>query len=108
MNYAKELMTSSSFYTLNKALVSRYGFPTIGLLNVLIDADIMCSNKDGWFYQTTDSLERFTGMKRKAQSTCISELLGLNILFQLNQGMPKKRYFKINYEKLKVSFLALS
>ena len=100
MNYAKELMTSSSFYTLNKALVKKFDFNTAGLLSTLSEAETLCADEYGWFFQTTETIEKLTGMKRKVQTTCLNKLISSGVLLQENKGMPMKRYFKIDYMAL--------
>lgn len=96
----KQLLMSSSYFVLNKQIVKAIGIEAGFLLTTLIEASDGLSNEDGWFYKTAPSLEEETGLSNHKQSKIIDELTKLGILEQENKGMPMKRYFKINFNKI--------
>ena len=96
----KQLLMSSSYFVLNKQIVKAIGIEAGFLLTTLIDASDGLANEDGWFYKTSPSLEEETGLSNHKQSKIIEELTKLGILEQENKGMPMKRYFRINFQKI--------
>ena len=99
-NSIKQLLMASNFYILNKHLVKTLGIETAFFLTALVEADEILADKSGWFYQTIPQIEKMTGLTKHKQTNCINELLILGILLQENKGMPMKRYFKLDYEKI--------
>lgn len=96
----KQLLMSSSYFVLNKQIVKAIGIESGFLLTTLIEASDGLANEDGWFYKTSPSLEEETGLSNHKQSKIIEELTKLGILEQENKGMPMKRYFRINFQKI--------
>ena len=96
----KQLLMSSSYFVLNKQIVKAIGIEAGFLLTTLIEASDGLANEDGWFYKTSPSLEEETGLSNHKQSKIIEELTKLGILEQENKGMPMKRYFRINFNKI--------
>lgn len=96
----KQLLMSSSYFVLNKQIVKAIGIEAGFLLTTLIEASDGLANEDGWFYKTSLSLEEETGLSNHKQSKIIEELTKLGILEQENKGMPMKRYFRINFQKI--------
>lgn len=96
----KQLLMASNFYILNKHLVKTLGIETAFFLTALVEADEILADKNGWFYQTIPQIEKMTGLTKHKQTNCINELLILGILLLENKGMPMKRYFKLDYEKI--------
>lgn len=99
-NSIKQLLMTSNFYVLNKTLVKKLGIETAFFLTTLVEADEVLADEDGWFYQTVPQIEEMTGLTKHKQNNCINELTSLGILLQENKGMPMKRYFKLDYEKI--------
>lgn len=99
-NSIKQLLMASNFYILNKHLVKTLGIETAFFLTALVEADEILADKNGWFYQTIPQIEKMTGLTKHKQTNCINELFILGILLQENKGMPMKRYFKLDYEKI--------
>ena len=96
----KQLLMSSSYFVLNKQIVKAIGIEAGFLLTTLIEASDGLANDEGWFYKTAPSLEEETGLSNHKQSKIIEELTKLGILEQENKGMPMKRYFRINFNKI--------
>lgn len=91
---------SSGYWVLNKSIVKEFGIETAFLLSNLSEAESMMADEEGWFYQTSETLEELTGLSNHKQSLCINQLIEIGALCQQNKGMPRKRYFKIDYETI--------
>ena len=98
MKLIKELLMSSNYWVLNKTIVKEFGIETAFLLSNFAEAEKMMKDKNGWFYQTADTVESMTGLNRYKQDKAIDQLLEIFVLEKDVRGMPAKRYFKINYE----------
>ena len=96
----KELLMSSGYWVLNKSIVKEFGIETAFLLSNLSEAESMMADQEGWFYQTSETLEELTGLSNHKQTLCINQLIEVGALYQQNKGMPRKRYFKIDYETI--------
>lgn len=99
-NSIKQLLMTSNFYVLNKQLVKSLGIETAFFLTTLVEADETLVDDEGWFYQTSKTLEEITGLSNHKQTKCIEQLISLGILLQENKGVPMKRYFKLNYDQI--------
>ena len=95
---AKEILLSNNYWVMNKKIVKEYGVETSLLLSVLSEADNIFGNE--WFYQTAETIEELTGLSNYVQSKSITQLIKMGILEQKNMGMPRKRFFKLNYETI--------
>jgi len=96
----KEILISNSFFVMNKKIVKKFDADTALLLSSFAEAEIAFSDDNGWFFQTIETVEEMTGLQRKKQERCIKKLIENGILEQKNIGMPRKRYFRLNYEKI--------
>lgn len=96
----KELLLSSNYWVVNKNILQQLGLEATFLLSAMAEADKMLSDENGWFYQTMETLEEITTLKRRKQDKAIELLIKQKILLQKNKGMPMKRFFKINYDVL--------
>lgn len=99
-NSIKQLLMTSNFYVLNKQLVKSLGIEIAFFLTTLVEADETLADDEGWFYQTSKTLEEITGLSNHKQTKCIEQLISLGILLQENKGVPMKRYFKLNYDQI--------
>lgn len=96
----KELLLSSNYWVLNKNMVKTFGIETAFLLTNLAEAEQMMSTDDGWFYQTSDTLEDLTTLSRYKQDNAIEQLENAGILEKDVRGIPAKRYFRLDYKAL--------
>ena len=99
-NSIKQLLMSNGFYVLNKKIVKIFGIESAFMLTTLVESSDSLADDDGWFYKTAPALEEETGLSGHKQSKILEVFLLLGILEQENKGMPMKRYFKINYQKI--------
>lgn len=96
----KQLLLSSNYWVLNKEVVKLFGIETAFFLSNLAEAENLMSDKNGWFYQTTDTVEKITTLSRHKQNECIKRLEKANILEKNVRGMPARRFFRIDYKAL--------
>lgn len=55
----------------------------------------------GWFFHTREKIQESTGMSGQVQRTAQEALLEAEILEIKSMGLPRKNYFRINYQKLR-------
>lgn len=96
----KSLIRSSNYWILNKTLVQKLGIETAFLLTNLIEAEHMMKAKDGWFFQTIEKLEQVSTLSRYKQEKCIEKLRKEGLVDVEVKGLPAKRYFRINNQRL--------
>ena len=96
----KQLLLSSNYWALNKTVVKIFGIETAFLLSNLAEAEQMMSDSNGWFYQTSDTLQELTTLSRYKQDKAIEDLERAGILERDVRGIPAKRYFKLDYKSL--------
>ena len=85
---------------MSKSIVKLFGLETAFLLSNFAEAEKMMADQDGWFYQTSDTVEEMTTLSRHKQDQAIKHLEDLGVLEKDIRGMPAKRYFKFNDECL--------
>lgn len=96
----KQLLLSTNYWVLPKNLVQIFGLETAFLLSNFAEAETMMQDKEGWFYQTSEKVEEMTTLSRHKQDQCIKQLEEMKVLEKDVRGMPAKRYFRINYDRL--------
>lgn len=104
----KQLLLTNNYWVLNKSMVQLLGLEGAFLLSNFAEAESMMADDDGWFYQTSDTVEEITTLSRHKQDQAIKKMKDLGVLEQSNRGVPPKRYFKINYECLTNQFVKYS
>ena len=57
-------------------------------------------NGDGWLYLTRDVVQKISGMKIDAQEGAVKTLVESGLIEFAHMGIPAKRHFRINHEKL--------
>ena len=97
---SKQIILSGNYWVLNKTVMKELGLETAVILSVFADAEEMLGDKEGWFFQTIETIEEITTLSRHKQNIAIKSLKDLGVLEQQNKGQPMKRYFRINYNKL--------
>lgn len=55
---------------------------------------------DGWFFCTGDEMAHWTGISYKSQRESVNRLIELGFIQTSMRGLPAKRNFKIDWEKL--------
>ena len=100
----KRLLIGDNYLKLNKDVVRNYGYDFAHLLDELCyESDYWESNGlliDGFFYSTVKNLENKTWIPEKRQRKAVEEMQKIGFLEIKLKGLPKKRFFKIDEEKL--------
>lgn len=86
----------NEFLCVNRLLIKQYGSKIAAFLSELINLD----NEKDYFACSTSQITDSLGFTKKQQVNMINKLIALNFISMEPQGMPAKRYFKINYENL--------
>lgn len=97
---AKDFLKGYNFWMLPKGLILKIGLEQTYMLIVLIEADNLMADKDGWFFQTHDTIEEVSGLSRRKQDNAIKELKKLGLIEQKNVGVPQKRHFRVDNNNL--------
>lgn len=96
----KPLLLSNNYWIISKPIFYVLGLDATFLLSHFSEAENTIADKDGWFYQTVPTVERMTKLGRFRQEEAIEILAKKGILEQVNKGMPRKRYFRLNYDNI--------
>ena len=87
---------------LNKALGHKIGINAALLLAALIGKDAYFEGRgelmNGWFYNTSDNIQRDTCLTESQRRTASKKLKGLGLVQIRLRGVPATTYYKINYE----------
>lgn len=97
----REILTSSSFLCLNKAVLRKYGPVTAVVLSNLVEKEKYFEEHslegNGWFYhRNAEQLEEL-GVSEYALVQAKKELIREGILQVKMKGQPAKEWFRINY-----------
>ena len=103
MNVLK-LLASSSFLTINIEVARIFGLNEATVLASLCSEQIWCDRtnqiENGYFPMSLDKMKDRTTLGEKPQGTAIKNLMNAGVIDQQNFGMPRKRYFFIDQERL--------
>lgn len=96
----KNILGVNSFFMVNKKIVAECGMEAAMFLAILADATDIFDGE--WCYQTQPTVESLSHgfLTRRRQDAGIRSLLDKGIIEQKNMGIPMKRYFRINKDKL--------
>lgn len=96
-----DFLPGENFFT-NKNISKKYGLKLASFIGYLVDADESFDHKDGdpWFSLTIEEVEKSTGYKNWKQENLLKQLEELGIIERKLIGLPAKRYFKLNYDKI--------
>lgn len=99
MKITDRIIGKGSFLCHNKYLAKKLGIEESFLFSCMIEGSAMLADKDGWFYQTIETLYKITGIKRGKQDRIIEKLISFGLVEKRLDGKPEKRYFRIDEEK---------
>lgn len=100
-----KLISNRNYGIYNKDIAKKYGIETAIILGELaseydyFDIQNLLLNGE-WFYSTTKNIENNTGLTYYQQTKALNVLIKLEIIEQKVMGIPAKRYFKFNEERL--------
>lgn len=99
-----QMLASRNYIILNKPIAKILG------INASIMLGELCSEYEYWkstdqldeeyFYSTAQNIREHTTLTRKSQDSAIGKLKEYGIIETKLMGLPAKRYFKINQEKI--------
>ena len=99
-----QLIASSSFLTVNMAIAKQVGNDAAILLAELASSQVYFENNgmltDGMFFETVELIEDRTNLTKYQQSKAVKVLEETGILKTKLKGIPAKRYFAVDGEKI--------
>lgn len=99
-----QLIASSSFLTVNMAIAKQVGNDAAILLAELASSQVYFENNgmltDGMFFETVELIEDRTNLTKYQQSKAVKVLEESGILRTKLKGIPAKRYFFVDGEKI--------
>ncbi len=99
-----QLIASSSFLTVNMAIAKQVGNDAAILLAELASSQVYFENNgmltDGMFFETVELIEDRTNLTKYQQAKAVKVLEESGILQTKLKGIPAKRYFFVNGEKI--------
>lgn len=99
-----QLIASSSFLTVNMAIAKKVGNDAAILLAELASSQVYFENNgmltDGMFFETVELIEDRTNLTKYQQSKAVKVLEEAGILKTKLKGIPAKRYFAVDGEKI--------
>lgn len=103
-NGLKELLDQGNFITLNRALIKNIGLNETLILSELISRDNQFSkekeqDKDG-FYFSQEKIKEIFGFSLPTIISIIKNLERMTILGITKKGLPKRNFYKIDYERI--------
>jgi hypothetical protein len=100
-----QLFGNDAFISVNKHLAKQIGLVEACFFGELISKykhyksqNQLIDNK--WFYVTIKSIEESIGLKEDWQESVIKKLVKTGLIEKKRMGLPAKRYFSINVQKL--------
>ena len=98
------IIASRNYITLNKDILKEIGLEETVILGELAsEYDYWYKQgklEDGYFFSTIENIETNTTLSEHKQRKAINNLKGLGIIEVVNKGLPKRRYIKLNEEKI--------
>lgn len=98
------LLASDNYIVINRDLLKKYGINVALMLCELASEynyfDQNGKLEDGMFYSTIGNIHERTGLSKYQQSEALKVLDNIGIVKSVVKGIPAKRYFKIDVEKL--------
>ena len=103
MNYKLDEMFTSDFLRLPRPFIRKFNLNTAVMLSEIYSEYTYWKERDGlqqggWFFSTVENMYYNTGLSRHQQLAACKELLDYGIINVKYHGMPKKRYFKFDFE----------
>lgn len=102
------LISQDSFIVVNQKLIDLFGYYEAGIVGLFGSvhnySESECQRKgvqfDGWFYVTYDKIYRRLKLSENKAKTPIDNLEKAGIFFTKKEGVPCRKYFKFNKQKL--------
>ena len=99
-----QLIASSNFLTVNMAIAKQVGNDAAILLAELASSQVYFEKHemltDGMFFETVEQIEDHTNLTKYQQAKAVKKLEEVGVLKTRMMGIPAKRYFLVNGEKI--------
>lgn len=100
------LVASSGFLTVNLTIARELGLDAAVVLGELASTQVYWEERegleDGMFFETVEQIEAKTTLSKYQQSKAIKQLEDIGVLKTKKIGIPAKRYFYVDGEKLAI------
>lgn len=93
-------MGGEGFFCINKQIVKDIGIDSAIMFSILCDGESLCGEE---FYQTREMILSlsFNYIKKTRYENCVKTLESVGFIStEIRKGLPPRRYFKINTEKV--------
>ena len=104
-----ELLATNGYIRVNKRLIRECGLYEAIMLGELCGEYLYWKDRDalenGWFFSTIENVEYNTTLSAYQQREAIKNLVKMGLIECEKRGLPAKRWFKINEEKLENRFI---
>lgn len=99
----RSTLSNDAYWQVNKKLARRFGNDAAIILSDLISKydyhdDRGELTKSGEFFYTIEDMEKYTNVKKKAQTNALRKLKNAKMIEIDVRGLPASRYFKINHD----------
>lgn len=94
------MLGGDGFFCVNKQIVRDVGIDSAIMFTILCDGESICGEE---FYQTRDMILTlsFNYIKKTRYENCVKALEGIGFIStEIKKGLPTRRYFKINTDKV--------
>jgi hypothetical protein len=104
------ILNSNNYGTYNRHVARKIGLHATVLLSEVLDkyehfqinkTTVALPDEEGvWFYLTAETIEERTTLSEKEQRPCIEKLIKFGFIKKKVSGLPAKRYFQVNEQRL--------
>lgn len=102
------LLASDNYIVVNRDMLKEYGINVTLMLGELASEYNYWKKEnkleDGMFYSTIENIEENTGLSKYRQSEALKTLSEMGVVKTVVKGLPAKRFFKLDVEKLEKLF----
>ncbi|MGL5714590.1 MAG: hypothetical protein ACRCX2_16335 [Paraclostridium sp.] len=94
------MLGGDGFFCINKQIVKDIGIDSAIMFSILCDGESICGEE---FYQTREMILSlsFNYIKKTRYENCVKALEGVGFIStEIKKGLPPRRYFKINTDKV--------
>ena len=95
-----QLIASNSFITTNKAIIKLFGLIEANIIGLFASMANFNNKDDGWFYITYERIEEELNISKHISSKAIEKLIKNGVLIDKKQGVPCRRFFKFQEDRL--------
>lgn len=98
------LLASSAYIIVNKKLIQKLGLDCAVMIGELCSEYTYWKNQDkleeGFFFSTRENIFKNTGLSNYNQRKALGKLVELQIVSEQYKGLPAKKWYSLNLNKL--------